>query len=271
MIPNHLLILGPPNSGKLRIAKTIAQDYEAGEYEPDQSHSGIIIKTSVITKYYEMKLTIMIDEYLEKSHGANDKLAELSKWYEDFQSDDCEELREVIDGFIFTVNMASDSVEYIEMAMDVLATIRQSLGGHDWKGFICVVGSSPNDEPIDEDLVELIEDAAITSGFEFINLQSEGVNEYKEKQGKDRIKELIECHEWSNMDMLTDKPDRYEKSKLDKLESMTVGLLDEHKQDMELEEIFNKLSVSKQVISNLPPDKRESYANKVLEEIIDFI
>ncbi|RLV92242.1 Increased recombination centers protein 6 [Spathaspora sp. JA1] len=279
MIPNHLLILGSPNSGKLRIAKIIAADYEdKHDLTTQQSHSGIIIKTSVLTKYYQMKLTIMVDEFSDKSHDKDDsyKLSELTKWYEDFQSEEYEELREVIDGIIFTVNMVSDSVDYVNSAMDILSNIRQCLDeDDDWNGFICVVGSVPGNEPVNDDLVEQIEDGAIIAGFEFVNLQTDGVNEYKEKQGRSRIKELIECHEWSNMAMLPEEADRYEKRKLNKLDSMTVGLLDEYEDENEdtpeLAEIFNKLSLYKDIISNLPPEKRQAYADKALEEIIHLI
>lgn len=80
MIPNHILILGSPNSGKLRVSKLISNDKDFPEIKENESHSGIIIKTSLSTKYYHIKLNILIDEYPEernKSVTDEEKLLEL--------------------------------------------------------------------------------------------------------------------------------------------------------------------------------------------------
>lgn len=111
--------------------------------------------------------------------------------------------------------MKADSLEFIEKALETVSEIRTSLGDEEsqWDGFISIIGSTTQGELVDDDTVEEIEDLVITHGFEFINLNTQGINEFKEKQGKDRVVELIESHEWTNMELLKVNPDQYEKTK----------------------------------------------------------
>lgn len=275
MIPNHILILGSPNSGKLRVSKLISNDKDFPEIKENESHSGIIIKTSLTTKYYHIKLNILIDEYPEersKSFTDEEKLLELEKWFNEFKSDEYGELREVLDGLVFTVNMKTDSLEFIENALETVSEIRTSLedDGSEWDGFISIIGSTTQGELVDDDTVEEIEDLVITQGFEFINLNTQGINEFKEKRGKDRVVELIQSHEWTNMELLKVNPDQYEKNKLHKVELMKQNLL-EDKESMDLDAVFSKLSVAKERAEGMTQEQKEKYANEIIEEIIDFI
>lgn len=275
MIPNHILILGSPNSGKLRVSKLISNDKDFPEIKENESHSGIIIKTSLSTKYYHIKLNILIDEYPEernKSVTDEEKLLELEKWFNEFKSEEFGELREVLDGLVFTVNMKADSLEFIEKALETVSEIRTSLGDEEsqWDGLISIIGSTTQGELVDDDTVEEIEDLVITHGFEFINLNTQGINEFKEKQGKDRVVELIESHEWTNMELLKVNPDQYEKNKMNKVEQMKQNLLEE-KESMDLDVVFSKLSVAKERAEDMTQEQKEKYANEIIEEIIDFI
>lgn len=275
MIPNHILILGSPNSGKLRVSKLISNDKDFPEIKENESHSGIIIKTSLSTKYYHIKLNILIDEYPEernKSVTDEEKLLDLEKWFNEFKSEEFGELREVLDGLVFTVNMKADSLEFIEKALETVSEIRTSLGDEEsqWDGLISIIGSTTQGELVDDDTVEEIEDLVITHGFEFINLNTQGINEFKEKQGKDRVVELIESHEWTNMELLKVNPDQYEKNKMNKVEQMKQNLLEE-KESMDLDVVFSKLSVAKERAEDMTQEQKEKYANEIIEEIIDFI
>ncbi|KGU27854.1 increased recombination centers protein 6 [Candida albicans P75063] len=275
MIPNHILILGSPNSGKLRIANLISKNEEIPNLEDVESHSGLIVKTSLRTKYYFLKLNILIDEYSE-SKGVTDekKLSELHKWYQEFKSEEFGELREVLDGLMFTINMKTDSISFIGDALEIIEQIKISLGDeenfHDWGGFIAVVGSCPENQIVEDDLILEIEDMVLSHGLEFINLSTEGENEYKEKQGKDRIVELIESHDWTNLEMLKVDSKQYETNKLAKMESMKQKLINE-KEELDLDDIFSKLNLARDHAQSLTQDERDKYANKVIEEIIDFL
>ncbi|KAG7664516.1 IRC6 [[Candida] subhashii] len=289
MIPNHILVLGSPNSGKVRIAQLISQDqdFDYHDVSEDNSHSGIIVKTSLSTKYYSIDLNILIDEYPESRDDLSEhftdetKLADLHEWYDEFISEDYQELRDALDGIIFTVNLEQDSPELITKAMEIISDIRNAMAGHDdddnsdgWLGFVAVVGTPliQSNQEVSKEILDEIEDVVISNGFEFINFAEEGMNEYREKRGKDRIIELLETHEWSNMELK--KNDHYKENKLNKIEEMKVGLLEKEgpsDDDDEIDKIFEKLTIAKHHIHSLPQDQKEKYANDVVEEIIDFI
>lgn len=275
MIPNHILILGSANSGKLRIANLISRNEEIPQLEDAESHSGLIIKTSLRTKYYFLKLNILIDEYLESKEAPDEsKLSELHKWYQEFKSEEFGELREVLDGLMFTINMKTDSISFIGEALEIIEQIKLSLGDeesfHDWGGFIAVVGSCPENQVVEDDVVLEIEDMVLSHGLEFINLSTEGENEYKEKQGKDRIVELVESHDWTNLEMVKVDSKQYEANKLAKIESMKHKLINE-KEELDLDDIFKKLNLARDHALSLTQNEKDKYANKIIDEIIDFL
>lgn len=275
MIPNHILILGSANSGKLRIANLISRNEEIPQLEDAESHSGLIIKTSLRTKYYFLKLNILIDEYLESKEAPDEsKLSELHKWYQEFKSEEFGELREVLDGLMFTINMKTDSISFIGEALEIIEQIKLSLGDeesfHNWGGFIAVVGSCPENQVVEDDVVLEIEDMVLSHGLEFINLSTEGENEYKEKQGKDRIVELVESHDWTNLEMVKVDSKQYEANKLAKIESMKHKLINE-KEELDLDDIFKKLNLARDHALSLTQNEKDKYANKIIDEIIDFL
>lgn len=275
MIPNHILILGSPNSGKLRIANLISRNEEIPQLEDAESHSGLIIKTSLRTKYYFLKLNILIDEYLESKETPDEsKLSELHKWYQEFKSEEFGELREVLDGLMFTINMKTDSISFIGEALEIIEQIKLSLGDeesfHNWGGFIAVVGSCPVNQVVEDGVVLEIEDMVLSHGLEFINLSTEGENEYKEKQGKDRIVELVESHDWTNLEMVKVDSKQYEANKLAKIESMKHKLINE-KEELDLDDIFKKLNLARDHALSLTQNEKDKYANKIIDEIIDFL
>lgn len=271
MLPNHILILGPSNSGKLRIASHITGD-EPDEV-PDSSHCGIIQRTSISTKYYTMDLSILIDEYPEtksKDHSQEDQLKALANWVDEFKGDDCKELRDVLDGVIITIDetIAEEILNEISNLRDLIRK------GQD--AFVCVVDMKGSDE---------VEDIVILNGFEYIRFDESGKNEYNEAIGKDRLTELIQTHEWLEMErspLTDDKTDsktfnEYEESKKSKVNQMMKGLLEQDSDDesptkmMDLNLIFQKLQLAKINVGDMTDVQREEYANKLIEEIIDYI
>lgn len=287
MIPNHILIVGSPYSGNVKVAQLLSKEEDFQyvsrlEEAAEESDSGLIIKTSLTTKYYSIKLNILVDEFSEAKGDSGitssyqRKLEDLKQWQQEFISEEYEELREVLDGIIFTFSLEHDSAEFISQAMEILSSIKLALesdGEGDWPGFMAVVATSSieaGDSIVSQDVLDDLEDIVILNGFEFVNFMEEGMNEYREKIGRDRVIELLETHEWSNMELKKSNDDQYRDNKLKKLEEMKTGLL-EGSNETEITTIFEKLTIAKQHISTLPRDKRDAYANEIIDEIIDFI
>lgn len=145
-----------------------------------------------------------------------------------------------------------------------------------------MVGDS-NTRKINED----VEDLVIPFGFEYVNLFEKGEDEFRDKIGQDRLLEIIETHEWSQMDLKQGRDqDVYDETKRNKMSSMTEGLLDgqdeEEGQDekdetqsklIDLDDVLTKVQQAKQNVNNNDMDdaQKEAYVNKVVKDIIDFI
>ena len=54
------------------------------------------------------------------------------------------------------------------------------------------------------------------------------------------------------------------------MESLKQKLINE-KEELDLDDIFSKLNLARDHAQSLTQDERDKYANKVIEEIIDFL
>ncbi|KAI5962863.1 IRC6 [Candida margitis] len=274
MLPNHVLIIGPPNSGKLRMADLISKSDPASTRSGvnDDSHSGIIQMTSFSTKYYTVDLKLMIDEYpSNRNYSAYEEyIKELRDWKDEFLAEEAEELREVLDGIIFTINMNWDQSDFLPLLLNEIDDIRARVEQNgDWDGFWAVVGTVPSGESAELFKMDGIEDEVITHGFEFINMEQSGINEHRERMGRDRLLELFETHDWTNMELIRQDQNQYHDNKLNKLKEMHTGLLDEN--NVDLEQMFSKINLAKEKASKLPQAEREQYAKELVDEFMEFI
>lgn len=293
MIPNHVLILGAPNTGKLRICELVScQNLDFSSVD-SKSHSGLIFKTDLSTKYYSLMLNLLVDEYPQQrrnskydSEEEEDKINSLKIWLNEFLSDDFQELREAIDGLIFCFRIDQDSLEYIEKCLSIFSEVRDKLSEDRGDGLFSVVVGDSKARKINED----VEDLVIPFGFEYVNLFEKGEDEYRDKIGQDRLLEIIETHEWSQMDLKKGRDqDAYDENKRNKISDMTKGLLDvQDKQDgqngqygqdeaqskqIDLDAVLMKVQQAKQNVNNndMDDDQKEAYVHKVIKDIIDFI
>lgn len=276
MIPNHILIVGGPGSGKLRIAKLILGVSELKDVEED-SHSGIILKTELNTKYYQSNLNIMIDEFpADRLSTTNEKkLDQLKVWCDEFKAEECKELREVLDGFIFTLNLDEDPLIGIEQQLEIIYNLKSALYEEE-EGFtdvfFLIVGVSK--EKMD---YLALEDIALQYGLEFVSLNESGTNEYKDKIGKDRIREVLENHEWKNTSNVINGS--YEENKRSKLKSeMTQSLLAEDSPDesfleeFDLTHIMGRLKIAKEQADEFETkEDKEKFAQNVINDLINYI
>lgn len=283
MIPNHVLVLGAPNTGKIRICELISSRKLDFSSVDSKSHSGLIFKTDLSTKYYSLKLNLLVDEYpqhrdslecdLEEEEEV--KINELKAWRKEFLSDGYRELREAIDGLIFCVRIDQVSSKHIEESLHVFSDVRDKLIEDRGDGLFSVVVGNSNTRKINEE----VEDLVIPFGFEYINLFEKGEDEFRVKIGQDRLLEIIETNEWSQMDLKKiGDPDAYNAKKRNDMSDMTRGLLNDQEgeeeilsKEIDLEEVLMKVQQAKQDVKDMDDDQKEAYTNKVIKDIIDFI
>lgn len=277
MIPNHVLIIGPPSSGKLRIADHILKSDASSTRSTvdEKSHSGIIQITSLSTKYYTLSLKLMIDEYpSSRNHALTSEgyIQKLKDWKEEFFTEEMGELREALDGVIFTFNMNTYQSNFLPNLLNEIDEIRARLEQEgNTGGFLAVVGTVPTGEGAELFRMEAIEDEVTIHGIEFINFEKSGTNEYRERVGKDRLVELFETHDWTNMELLGEDHSKYQESKVSKLQEMQTSLLNESERNIDLEQMFSKINLARENASSLPQTEREKYAKEIVDEFMEFI
>lgn len=290
---NSVLILGAPKSGKMTAAMYIAG--KADLIGDDISHSGYIMKANLNTKYFNLEISLLIDEFPEdgqdiKELTTEQKLAGFNKWYTEFCEDEVQELREVIEGIILCIDLENDSLDYIEGVLDILDDVIDAIGDS-WEGFVVVVGMKCVTK--DKNHTDQIDDIVSLHGWEFINYIEDGKNEFNEKVGKQRLTEIFESHSWSNIDVKPKKKtaENYEKSKMDQAKDMTSGLLSQdwyggeeldgfddlqrstpaNGADFDLSEVFRKLQVAKGNMEGMSESEKKKYASDAVQDILNFI
>jgi hypothetical protein len=312
METNHVLVLGGPDGGQIDVARLFES---STEFEQDKPKNGQIVRTKLNSKYFSLNLNLLLDEFPEDCHSdtvtADQKLEGLVKWYEEFSGKDCDELREVIDGLMFCIDLKYDTLEYVEQALDALDRIRESFG-EDWDGFFVVVSVNGMGKP--PQFLDDLDDIIALSAMEYIDFDATGVNEFSEKLGKERLLEIFQNHDWKHVTLKSN----YRTNKLHKASHMTTGLLDEdksegeyegeeeeieqedetqqtkdeeksphdeninflrskftsttkHNVEMDISEIFQKLQMAKDNMVNLNEEQKQDYAKKMIDEIIDYI
>lgn len=282
MFPGHVLIVGEPNSGKLRTAHLIAGDkFILDNIKIDAaSHSGIIVETKLCTKYYDTPLKLLVDEYPENrdkmfsgssKNQEEAKLSGLKAWSHEFLSDECKELRQVLEGIVFCFNIDNDPMTFVDKAMPFIQDVKDCMEQHeDWNGFFVVIGSSSSGKNNPD-----VEDIVLSYGIEYISLCDTSTDEDGFKTGKNRVIEVFETNEWKNTGM-QHNDDSYHDSKVKKMAEMTKGLLEDHVpgervSEIEIDTVILKLRDAKERIKGMDGSEKKRYADKVIEEIIDYV
>lgn len=270
MAPNYVLVLGPQKSGKVRLAQYITGDYGTDTIL-NASHSGLIYNCDLNTKYFSLNVSILIEEFPEnRADAKQDVVQYLNSWFEEFSSEEFLELRKALDGVVYTIPMDKFESKCLEEQLDVVAKIKDLI---DEDSFFVVAGSATGE--IDPWTVEEIEDQVISNGFEFVNLQDSGTNEFLEKVGRDRLMEIFQSHMWTDMDKIVQSQEKYVNHKRDKIAGMTKGLLemenqDKPERDIDLERILQKLRIDKEKVDALKEHEKREFVDKLVEEYLEY-
>lgn len=238
---NYVLVFGPPHSGKVRLALLLG----VPTTPISDSHSGLIFRHDIANRHYTLYVSLLVDECarVASESGAESYGESFQKWMAEFALEAYSELREAIDGVIFTIPRND------EVYFEACDKIRDALGDNI---FYLVVS------PL---LSEEIEDLALSRGFECVDLSAQGVNEYKEKQGIERVKEVLESHEWLHME----KADGYLDRKQEKMEEMKESLL------ANFDSLVSRIKQEKEVVNSLPEAEKAAHAKAVVEDLMNFI
>lgn len=230
----------------------------------------MIYNCELNTKYFHLSLNILIEEFPDLRDTEFDTVECLRNWFEEFSKDEFAELRDALDGLVYCVPMDSSSVKSLDKQLEIVAQIKELL---DEEPFYVVVGSAKSE--VKPELVEEVEDEVIMNGFEFVDLNENGSNEFMEKVGKNRLLEIFETHLWSDMDKVDLPEEKYVSHKRDKIADMTKGLLevedaDQPEKEIDLERLMQKLRVDKDKVDQLKEEEKKDYVDSLVQEYLEF-
>jgi hypothetical protein len=194
--PLRILAVGAPDSNILSLLKSLTGDAP----DPvDGSTAGLSHTWALKTQYYEVQLPIWIDE-----------VASISAWQEDFMRPEAKEVICAVGAVIYAFRrpVTKQNMETMTETMSAVKMIIDEHWGHMWEGTMLAVAMPNSIVPALAMDAEEWEDLCREYGFEYLDSEAKGRNEFGELQGIERLREALEANEWEALpDSSEEEPD----------------------------------------------------------------
>ncbi|KAK9359758.1 hypothetical protein V1504DRAFT_457060 [Lipomyces starkeyi] len=191
------------------------------------THAGLSHTLTLLNKYFETEVPIWIDEYDDTSDDTG-----IRGWATSFSSADANEVVSALGAIVYTFRKPETRDEYVDVKSKVeqeLRIIHDMLISHyksqnmedqqdeedfdeliDWDGISLAVAipsataKTLSSDDMNKASIELDAEEWETLlqpfGFEFIDIQKKGRNDYGELLGLERIQEALETYSWDASD-----------------------------------------------------------------------
>jgi len=288
--PRRILALGPPESGVLHPLDALTGSAPS---PTDTSIAGLSHAWTIKTAYYSAIIPIWIDEILS-----------ISEWAAEFSKPEAKEVVKVIGGWIYCFRkpITETDADLIKRTMEAIQLIIEKGAGYGWDGICLAVAMPQSTTPCLEKGVEEWEDECRERGFEYVDSEAKGKNEFGEIQGIARVNEALEANEWAGDDFedlddfnafdedeLGDFQGSFAAEEVEmemefmgvktaihnmdeaKLYSDKEGKLkeeDEAQQIEELEYMMQKLQTIKDTSADMPETDRRKFAVKAVSDVL---
>lgn len=268
LMGNNVLVVGPPHTGKVSIAQLLTKDLDCSTI-PSSTHSGLVYEHKITTKYFSAQVNILIEEYPDKRDGElqhQDILKHLSLFVDEFAKDEYVDLRDELDGVIFTLNLSELKGSNLVTALENFEKIKALFDEQEL--FYVVVGDG---KLLSVEETEEIEDEAMQFGFEFVDLNQSGENEFREKLGGDRLVEIFESHEWEELDSEAADTGAIALTNLrpDDANQMTQNLLGE--EPVDFEKFLQKIHCERARVSAMNTEEKEQVVKDIVNDLMKQI
>ncbi|KAG8631266.1 hypothetical protein KVT40_000406 [Elsinoe batatas] len=192
--PRRLLVVGRPHCDLSGLIKNLTGSRPT--QDASGSIAGSIHEWHLTTPYYTTNIPIWIDE-----------IVDLDQWRAEFSKPEAREVIEALGGWIYCFDKVAPSstesqgvIEDEALAgMKAIESVISKACGYNWEGMKLAVAMSPQTTKVASltSSREELEDLCMDHGFEFIDADATGKNEFGEAQGLDRIRESVETNDWS--------------------------------------------------------------------------
>ncbi|RKP32783.1 hypothetical protein METBISCDRAFT_25356 [Metschnikowia bicuspidata] len=254
---NNVLIVGPPKTGKLSIAQLLSGDLDCSTVS-SKSHSGLVYQHTIETKYFKAMINLLIEEYPE-TRDVSPTEQNLAAFVDEIGKPEYQDLRDDLDGILFTIDL-NTAADTQRLRLKQFERIRALFG--DQELFYAVVG---NAQKLAAKTVERLEDEIMQSGFEFVDTNASGINEFREKLGPDRLVEILESHEWTDIDSGPAAASLLPED----VARMAESLLAEGQ--VSFDELLVKIRAERERVKNFDPEEKERAVRDIVEDLMEHM
>lgn len=145
----------------------------------------------VETQYYKAKVPIWIDE-----------IADVEAWKSEFLKPEAKEVVEAVGAWVYCFRQPRTSTEKdaIEETMKAIFEVSEEHMEYTANSLMLAIAmpssaASEGQLKVEQDEWE---DTCMQYGFEYIDVNAQGVNDFGEKLGFERLKEALEANEWED-------------------------------------------------------------------------
>lgn len=182
----RLLLLGAPNCGSLDLTHALTGSAPA----PDASGScaGLTHEWDVRTPYYSATVPLWIDE-----------ISNVDEWKAEFVKEEAGEVVRAVGAWVYVFRLGGQLADgLVEKTMAALQEVLEVHAGYGAESVLLAVGMAAGGSVLAKEKREECDDVAMQHGFEFVEFAAQGVNEFGEKQGVERVREALEANEWAD-------------------------------------------------------------------------
>ncbi|KAH7371205.1 hypothetical protein BKA66DRAFT_424438 [Pyrenochaeta sp. MPI-SDFR-AT-0127] len=184
--PRRILAVGAPDSSVLSLLKKLT----GSAPEPTLGNTaGLTHEWELVTKYYTASLPIWIDE-----------IPNIAEWRTEFTKPEASEVVNALGAWIYCFKkpVVETDVDLIKQTIQAIADVIERACGNG-SDMICLAVAMPQSTtPYLEQTSEEWEEIAMEYGFEYIDFEAKGTNEFGEAMGAQRVREALESAEWEN-------------------------------------------------------------------------
>ncbi|KAH9877888.1 hypothetical protein J1614_003105 [Plenodomus biglobosus] len=187
--PRRVLTVGAPDAGVLKLLKELtgsAPEPTAG------TTAGLTHDWRLETKYYTATIPIWVDE-----------IPNVAEWRTEFVKPEAREVITVLGGWVYCFKkpVGEKDVDTIKETMQAIADVIESACGFGGDQVCLAVAMPQSTTPYLEKTGEEWEELAADHGFEYVDFEATGKNEFGEPMGVQRVREALEAGEWESNDM----------------------------------------------------------------------
>lgn len=182
----RLLIVGAPDAGVLPLLKELT----GSAPEPtSNTTAGLTHELRIETKYYTATVPIWIDE-----------LPNVAEWRTEFTKPEAREVVTALGAWVYCFKrpVEEKDVDKVKETMQAISDVIERACGYGGDIACLAVAMPQSVTPYLDKSHEEWEELAMDYGFEYIDSEKKGKNEFGEATGVQRVREALEAAEWES-------------------------------------------------------------------------